>query len=96
MLSTNMATVKPADEEAVIKAAEETGVIVTAEEHQKQGGLGSIVAEIVAENKPVPMGFVAVKDVFGQSGTPDELLEHYGLTAKDIVEAVKETISRKG
>lgn len=92
----NMATVKPADAAAVIKAAEETGAIVTAEEHQQHGGLGSIVAEIAAEHSPVPMSFVAVKDVFGQSGTPDELLEHYGLTAKDIVKAVKETLKRKG
>ena len=92
----NMATVKPADEAAIVKAAEETGAIVTAEEHQQHGGLGSIVAEVAAQYKPVPMSFVAVKDVFGQSGTPDELLEHYGLTAKDIAGAVKETLKRKG
>ncbi len=91
----NMATVKPIDTRAVLAAAEETGAIVTAEEHQQHGGLGSIVAEIVAEHRPVPVHFVAIKDVFGQSGTPEELLEHYGLTAADIVRAAKQAISRK-
>jgi transketolase len=92
----NMATVKPIDTGAILAAAGETGAIVTAEEHQKHGGLGSIVAEIVAEHRPVPVHFVAVNDVFGQSGKPDELLEHYGLTAADIVRAAKQAISRKG
>ena len=92
----NMATVKPIDTGAVLAAAGETGAIVTAEEHQKHGGLGSIVAEIVAEHRPVPVHFVAVNDVFGQSGKPDELLEHYGLTAADIVRAAKQALSRKG
>jgi len=92
----NMSTLKPIDEAAVIKAARETGAIVTAEEHQEHGGLGSIVARIVAKNSPVPMEFVAVKDVFGQSGKPAELLEKYGLTAKDIVASVREVIKRKG
>ena len=91
----NMATVKPIDTAAVLAAATETGAIVTAEEHQQHGGLGSIVAEVVAEHRPVPVHFVAVKDVFGQSGTPEELLEHYGLTAADIARAAKQAISRK-
>jgi len=92
----NMSTLKPVDEAAVIKAARETGAIVTAEEHQEHGGLGSIVARIVVKNHPVPMELVAVKDVFGQSGKPAELLEKYGLTSKEIVAAAREAIKRKG
>jgi transketolase len=92
----NMSTLKPIDEDAIIKAAAETGAIVTAEEHQEHGGLGSAVARIVAAHRPVPMELVAVKDVFGTSGTPEELLERYGLTAKDIAKAVREVVKRKG
>jgi len=92
----NMPTLKPIDEASIVKAARETGAIVTAEEHQEHGGLGSIIARITAENYPVPMEFVAVKDVFGGSGKPAELLEKYGLTAKDITAAVRETIKRRG
>jgi len=92
----NMSTLKPIDEDAIVKAAQETGAIVTAEEHQEAGGLGSIVARITAKNYPVPMEFVAVKDIFGQSGKPAELLEKYGLTAKDIVAEVRQVIKRKG
>jgi len=91
----NMPTLKPIDEAAIVKAAAETGAIVTAEEHQEAGGLGSIVSRITASRQPVPMEFVAIKDVFGQSGKPAELLERYGLTAKDIALAVRETIKRK-
>jgi transketolase len=91
----NMPTFKPIDSEAIIKAAGETGAIVTAEEHQEFGGLGSIVARIIATHQPVPIEFVAVKDVFGQSGKPAELLERYGLTSKDIMKAVWEVLKRK-
>jgi transketolase len=91
----NMSTFKPIDTAAVIKAAAETGAIVTAEEHQENGGLGSVVARIVGKNQPVPMEFVAVKDVFGQSGKPAELLVRYGLSSKDIVKAVHEVLKRK-
>jgi transketolase len=91
----NMSTLKPIDETAIARAAEETGAIVTAEEHQEAGGLGSIVARIAARHHPVPMEFVAVKDVFGESGKPAELLEKYGLTAKDITVAIKAVIKRK-
>jgi transketolase len=91
----NMSTLKPIDEEAIVRAATETGAIVTAEEHQEHGGLGSIVARILAKNYPVPMEFVAIKDVFGGSGKPAELLQKYGLTSKDIVAAVREVIKRK-
>jgi transketolase len=92
----NMASLKPIDEAAVIKAAAETGAIVTAEEHQEHGGLGSIVARIVVKNKPVPMEMVAVKDKFGMSGKPAELLKRYGLTAEEIANAIKAAIKRKG
>jgi len=91
----NMPTLKPIDEDAIIKAAGETGAIVTAEEHQEHGGLGSAVACIVTKHCPVPMEFVAVKDVFGMSGKPAELLERYGLTSKDIIKAVRKSLKRK-
>ncbi len=91
----NMSTVKPIDEAAIVKAAEETGAIVTAEEHQEHGGLGSMVARVIAKNYPVPMEFVAIKDKFGMSGKPAELLAKYGLTSKDIAVAVREAIKRK-
>jgi transketolase len=91
----NMTTFKPIDTAAIIKAAKETGAIVTAEEHQEHGGLGSVVARITAKNRPVPLEMVAVKDVFGRSGKPAELLERYGLTSKDIVRAVREVLKRK-
>jgi len=91
----NMPTLKPIDETAIVKAAGETGVIVTAEEHQEHGGLGSTVARIIAKGRPVPMEFVAIKDVFGMSGKPAELLERYGLTAGEIVRAVRKVIKKK-
>ncbi|MCF0155690.1 MAG: transketolase family protein [Veillonella sp.] len=91
----NMASIKPIDRDAIVKAAEETGAIVTAEEHNILGGLGSAVAEVLAQTKPVPMGFVGVKDTFGESGTPKELMAKYGLTAGDIVAAAKDVIKRK-
>lgn len=92
----NMHTIKPLDEQAIIKAALETGAIVTAEEHQKSGGLGSAVAELVVQKSPVPMELVAVDDTFGQSGTPQQLMEHYHLKDVDIVQAAKRVIARKG
>lgn len=91
----NIHTIKPIDEELIIKAAKETGVIVTAEEHSVIGGLGSAVAEVVSENCPVPVLRVGVKDTFGESGKPNELLEKYGLTSNDIVKKVKEVIKLK-
>jgi transketolase len=91
----NMSTIKPIDEAAIVKAAEETGAIVTAEEHQEHGGLGSMVARVAARHRPVPMEFVAIKDKFGTSGKPAELLAKYGLTSKDIIGAVHEVIKRK-
>jgi transketolase len=91
----NMPTLKPIDEAAIVQAAAETGAIVTAEEHLEHGGLGSLVAQVVARNRPVPMEFVAIKDTYAKSGKPSELLERYGLTEKDIERGVKSAIKRK-
>ena len=91
----NMHTIKPIDEECIIDSAKKTGAIVTAEEHQMHGGLGSAVAEVVVKNHPVPMTMVAVNDSFGESGSPDELLEAYHLKDVDIVEAVRDVIRKK-
>lgn len=91
----NMSTIKPIDREIIINAAKETKAIVTAEEHNIIGGLGSAVSEVVSEECPVVIKKVGVKDTFGESGTPVELLKKYGLTSKDIVNAVKEAISMK-
>ncbi|MEJ8553943.1 transketolase family protein [Tepidibacter sp. Z1-5] len=88
----NMPTIKPIDTDIIIKAAKETKAIITAEEHSVIGGLGSAVSEVVVENCPVPVKRVGVKDTFGESGTPNDLLEKYGLTANDIVKAVKESL----
>jgi transketolase len=91
----NMPTLKPIDEAAIIKAATDTGAIVTAEEHLEHGGLGSIVAQVAARYQPVPMEFIALKDTYAESGTPAELLEKYGLTAKEIEQAVLTVIEKK-
>ena len=88
----NMSTIKPIDTELIIKAAKETKAIVTAEEHSIIGGLGSAVSEVVSENCPIIVKKVGINDCFGESGTPAELLEKYGLTAKHIVEKVKEAM----
>ncbi|WP_035293867.1 transketolase family protein [Clostridium sp. KNHs214] len=85
----NMPSIKPIDKELIVKVAEETGKIVTVEEHSVIGGLGSAVAEVLVQEYPTKVKMVGVKDKFGHSGTPAELLEHYGLTAKDVVNAVK-------
>ncbi|RKD30082.1 transketolase family protein [Thermohalobacter berrensis] len=88
-------TLKPIDKDIIVKAAKETGAIVTAEEHNIIGGLGSAVSEVLVENYPVPMERIGVKDTFGESGKSDELLEKYGLTSSDLVEAVKRVVKRK-
>ncbi len=77
-------TIKPLDAVAILKSVKKTGKVVTAEEHQITGGLGSAIAELLSEHHPVPLRRVGVKDRFGESGTPDELLEHFGLTSKHI------------
>jgi transketolase len=91
----NMHTVKPVDRRAIAKAARDTGAIVTVEEHQVIGGFGSAVAEAVVQTHPVPMRFVGIQDRFGASGTPEELFKAFGLTAKDIVAAVKAVLKDK-
>ena len=91
----NMPTLKPIDEAAIVEAAAETGAIVTAEEHLEHGGLGSIVARVLARHQPVPVEFVAIKDTYAKSGKPAELLQRYGLTAKDIEQGVRRVIKRK-
>lgn len=91
----NIHTIKPLDKELIIEAAKETGAIVTVEEHSIIGGLGSAVAETTTESYPVPVLKVGINDTFGESGKPNELLEAYNLTSKDIVEKVKEAIALK-
>lgn len=91
----HLGTIKPIDAELVLRAARETGAIVTAEEHSVIGGLGSAVCELLAEGCPVPLERVGLQDVFGQSGTGDELLAHYGLTPAHLVEAAERVLQRK-
>jgi len=91
----NCATVKPLDEETILRLAQETKAIVTAEEHNIIGGLGSAVAECVTENFPVPVIRVGLRDTFGESGRPEELLKKYGLTAEDIVKAALKAMAMK-
>lgn len=91
----NVHTIKPLDRESVIREASRAGAVVTIEEHQVSGGLGGAIAEACAAEHPVPIEFVAVPDVFGQSGTPAELIEHYGLGVSHIEAAVGKVITRK-
>lgn len=91
----NLHTIKPIDKELIIKCAKETGAVVTVEEHSIIGGLGGAVAEVLVENACVPMVRVGIKDMFGESGKPDELLIKYGLTPQDIVASVKTVLKRK-
>lgn len=91
----NISTIKPLDADAVIGSVKKTGCAVTAEEHSIIGGLGSAVAEAISESCPVPLVRVGTKDTFGESGKAEMLMEKYGLTAKDIVKAAKNSISKK-
>jgi len=91
----HLGTIKPLDRELVLQAARETGALVTAEEHSIIGGLGGAVCETVAEGCPVPVERVGLRDVFGQSGTADELLTYYGLTPAHLVEAAERVLKRK-
>jgi len=91
----NIHTIKPLDEEAILKSVAKTGCVVTAEEHNKYGGLGESVARCLATNYPTPQEFVAVNDSFGESATPAELMDKYGLNDKAIIKAVEKVISRK-
>lgn len=91
----NIHTIKPFDAKTVLKSVNKTGAMITAEEHMLNGGLFDTAAQCVALNKPVPMEAVAVMDTFGESGTPDQLMDKYGLTAENIVKAAEKAISRK-
>lgn len=91
----NIHTIKPLDGDAILKSVAKTGCIVTAEEHQVAGGLGESVASLVSTNAPAPVEIVAVQDTFGESGSPAQLMEKYGLTAAKIVAAAEKAVSRK-
>jgi len=91
----NLSTIKPLDSETIISLAKESRAIVTVEEHQIAGGMGSAVAECLASNYPVPIEFIGVKNLFGQSGTPEELIEHYGMGVSHITKAVEKVLTRK-
>jgi len=91
----NMHTIKPLDEAAVIKSLKKTGCVVTAEEHQANGGLGDSIAQVASRECPVPHEYVAVKDTFGESGKPTDLLKKYGLSKEAIVAAAEKVMARK-
>lgn len=91
----NIHTIKPLDKDAVLKSVAKTGCVVTAEEHNYYGGLGESVARVMAENNPSPQEFVATQDTFGESGTPEQLMDKYGLNAEAIVKAALKVIARK-
>ncbi|HWB86629.1 MAG TPA: transketolase C-terminal domain-containing protein [Bryobacteraceae bacterium] len=91
----DMHTVKPLDREAIRRAASETGAIVVAEEHLIDGGLGVRVAQVAAETQPCPMEFVGIHDTYAESGSPEQLLDKYGLVARDVIAAVRKVLARK-
>ncbi|MGB4774475.1 MAG: transketolase C-terminal domain-containing protein [Daejeonella sp.] len=91
----NIHTIKPLDENAILKSIAKTGCVVTAEEHNRLGGLGDSIAQVLARNNPAPQEYVAVNDSFGESGTPDQLMKKYGLDSQDIINAVNKVIRRK-
>ena len=92
----NIHTIKPLDRDAILASVKKTGCVVSAEEHQMNGGLGDSIAQLFSRELPTPMEFVAVNDSFGESGTPDQLLEKYGLTTAAIVAAAERAVLRKG
>jgi len=91
----NNHTIKLMDKETILKSVQKTRCVVTIEEHQAMGGMGSAVSEILSQNYPAPMEIIGVKDRFGESGEPSELLEKFGLTAQNIIESAKKAIKRK-
>lgn len=91
----NIHTIKPLDNEAILNSVKKTGCIVTAEEHNYLGGLGESVARVLVENHPAPQEFVATQDTFGESGTPAQLMEKYGLNAEAIIKACEKVLKRK-
>jgi transketolase len=92
----NIHTIKPLDEEAILDSVSKTRAVVVAEEHQRNGGLGDAIANLLAQKLPTPMEYVGVNDSFGESGKPAELLEKYGLGKKDVLWAIKDVLDRKG
>ncbi|MCF6295932.1 MAG: transketolase family protein [Flavobacteriaceae bacterium] len=91
----NIHTIKPLDDKAILDSVSKTGCIVTAEEHNYLGGLGESVARVLSQHKPTPQEFVATKDTFGESGTPEQLMEKYGLNSNAIIKAVEIVTKRK-
>ncbi len=91
----NVSTIKPIDEAAIIQAASQTGAILTAEDHFENGGLGDAVGRVLLRNAPVPFAIVALKDIYGKSGKPDDLLRKYGLTAEDLSQEARKLLARK-
>lgn len=91
----NIHTIKPLDEEAVLKSVAKTGCVVTAEEHNRLGGLGDSIAQLLVKNHPAPQEYIAVDDSFGESGTPAELMKKYGLDSDHIIAAVQKVIARR-
>lgn len=92
----NIHTIKPLDDEAILQSVAKTKCVVTAEEHQMNGGLGDSICQLLARNTPAPVEMVAVKDSFGESGTPDQLMKKYGLDTPDVVAAAQKVLQRKG
>jgi len=91
----DMHTAKPLDREAIARAASETGALVVAEEHLVDTGLGVRVAQVVGETHPCPMEFVGIHDRYAESGTPEQLLDKYGLVARDVAAAARKVLKRK-
>ncbi len=91
----NIHTIKPLDEEAIIESVKKTGCVVTAEEHQRNGGLGDSIAQLLARHMPTPMEMVAVDDQFGESGTPAQLMTKYGIDTADVLAAAERVLTRK-
>jgi len=92
----NIHTIKPLDETAIIESVNKTGCVVSAEEHQKNGGLGDSIAQVISQHCPAPQEYVAVQDSFGESGKPDQLLAKYGLSVDNIIASAKKAMKRKG
>ena len=91
----NIHTIKPLDAQAILQSVAKTGCVVSAEEHNRLGGLGDSIAQLLAQNLPTPQEYVAVNDSFGESGTPDQLMEKYGLSTEAIIAAVQKVLARK-
>jgi transketolase len=91
----NIHTIKPLDEEAILRSVAKTRCVVTCEEHNRLGGLGDSVAQVLVKNDPLPQEYVAVNDSFGESGKPADLMKKYGLDSEHIIQAVQKVIARK-